>query len=544
MNQTYFWQSAYGIAATALWPQTRGQGVTVAVVDTGVDLSHPDLAANLWINPSASDSLVNGVNGYNFYDNNTDPSDQYGHGTHVAGIIAAADNGTGIVGVAPEAKIMAVRVGDDQGGIRLSAAIQGIEYAAREGAKVINLSWGGGSDDPALRQAIKDVGAQGALVVVAAGNEGMSESDSPSFPAADGLSNEISVASTNQANQLSFFSSYGPGVDIAAPGESILSDWLAGGYKEEMGTSMAAPMVSGVAALLFSLHPEATPEQVRQALILGAQPLPSLLGKVVAAGLLNAPGALQALESPPPEQPRSGFMAVGSGHFRVFDPTTVKQPTSTDGWPFRVSKTFSWTPLVSSDLEAYRLLLNGQVVAILPPTASRLTVHVLPAGSYHWQIVAEQISGRQVVASFNGQPEPDLLQPGRRAAALPTASTAPILRPARSQRAHSLRVSLNGQAALHRLGLKVYVALFKDNKQLRSAQLGDKPLTLKIGVGNYTLTSSVIVCHGHCLLRGGYSLPPISVADQTLATVTPVCRRISAAPGYECSGSQVSLRNR
>lgn len=225
-----------GISALDAWESTLGSGQVIAVVDTGVDLTHPDLQPNLWSNPleaagvpgldEDSNGKVDDVHGYDFVDDDGDPDDYEFHGTHVAGTAAAvADNSVGIAGVAPQAEIMAVRVLDGDGSGFTSEIVPGIAYAAEHGADVINLSLGGpGGSDPATEEAVELAGSKGAIVVAAAGNEGANNDVKPHAPCVLPQANLICVAALDQSGRLSTFSNYGTkSVDLAAPGRSILS---------------------------------------------------------------------------------------------------------------------------------------------------------------------------------------------------------------------------------------------------------------------------------------------------------------------------------
>ncbi|MDD5136165.1 MAG: S8 family peptidase, partial [Candidatus Omnitrophica bacterium] len=278
--------------ANVAWDTTQGEGVIVAVSDTGVDYNHPDLKANMW-----QDSR--GKCGYNFVSNNTDPMDDFGHGTHCAGTIAAVgNNNLGIIGIAPKAKIMAVKGLDSNGSGNIEALAQTIQYAADNGADVISCSWGGMIPDSytEIRDAIRyATNVRNSVVVAAAGNSNL-DVERYSFSPAN-IKEVITVSAFNSKDQKAYFSNHGAKIDVAAPGggdnegaypeRSILSlkaslavpDMLGGSkkplviggyYLRQAGTSMACPHVSGVAALIKSLHHDFTPEQVRQAIRVGS----------------------------------------------------------------------------------------------------------------------------------------------------------------------------------------------------------------------------------------------------------------------------------
>ena len=273
------------------WRTSVGGAVTVAVLDTGVDASHPDLAPNMWHDPAGGASGVDVIGG-------GEPTDPNGHGTAVAGIIAArGNNGVGGTGVAQDARIMAVRVlGADAVGTT-ATVVQGMRYALAHGARVINLSLSGPDRSQALEEQIQAAQAQGVLVVAAAGNQGANLDVRPSYPAAYPEPNVIAVASTGPNATLSSFSDRGAGaVDLAAPGEDVLAPSPGGSYDRWSGTSAAAPEVAGAAVLLEAASPGASADQVRNALLGGARRLPSLSG-AVAAGQLDAGAAMQRLVS-------------------------------------------------------------------------------------------------------------------------------------------------------------------------------------------------------------------------------------------------------
>ncbi len=209
-----------GVGALEAWEATMGSGQVIAVVDTGVDLTHPDIAANLWENP-APDPIDEDVHGYDFVDDDGDPDDYEFHGTHVAGTAAAiANNEEGVAGVAPEAEIMAVRVLDGDGSGFTAEIAAGIAYAAEHGADVINLSLGGpAGGDEATEDAIELAASKEAVVVAAAGNEGVDNDEEPHTPCALPQANLICVAALNRSGGLASFSNFGAeSVDLAAPG--------------------------------------------------------------------------------------------------------------------------------------------------------------------------------------------------------------------------------------------------------------------------------------------------------------------------------------
>ncbi|NVC93521.1 peptidase S8/S53 subtilisin kexin sedolisin [Vibrio natriegens] len=287
------------IDANLAWDITTGShDVIVAVIDTGVDYNHEDLAGNMWVNTGSS----GGIHGYDFYNDDNDPMDEHGHGTHVAGTICAqGNNQVGVAGVAWQCQIMALRFLGADGSGYTSDAISAIEYAVENGAKISNNSWGGEPEySDGLYAAIQNAAVSGHLFIAAAGNGGSdgigdNNDSTPDYPSSFNLANIISVASTNANDDLSSFSNYGNSrVDLGAPGEDIVSTYtIAGDYEIASGTSMAAPHVAGVAVLVASMHPEWGYAEIKNHILTTTRPLSSLAGKTVTGGVLNALNAVQ-----------------------------------------------------------------------------------------------------------------------------------------------------------------------------------------------------------------------------------------------------------
>ncbi len=298
----------YKIGADRAWAQTRGsRNVIVAVIDTGVDYNHPDLAANMWRNPNYGRTAATGVDaqgarishdlvGWDFVHNDNLPYDDGGHGTHVAGTIGAAgNNGRGVSGVSQRVSIMAVKFLGSNGSGDTAAAIRGIDYAISRGAKVLNNSWGGrGGPNTALRDAIQRSANADALFVASAGNSGTDNDSYFSFPASFQVSNMITVAATTSRDLFANFSNRGARtVHMGAPGQSIYSTMRGGKYGYMSGTSMAAPHVSGAAALVWAAHPNWTAAEVKQKLMYSGDPLPGLRGRTISGRRLNVYNALR-----------------------------------------------------------------------------------------------------------------------------------------------------------------------------------------------------------------------------------------------------------
>jgi subtilisin family serine protease len=298
------------IDAPRAWGFTTGRAETiVAVIDSGLDTRHPDLASRLWTNPleipgNGRDDDANGyaddVHGWNFLANTADVRDDDGHGTQVAGIIAASANGGGAVaGIDWRARVMPLKFIDAQGDGFISDAVRAIRYAVDNGARVINASWGTPDPSPALNRAIRDAGRRGVVFVTAAGNDARNTDVDRSYPASLRQPGMITVAALNPAGRLAAFSNNGPHtVHLAAPGVRVLTTDLGGGYATISGTSMAAPFATGVAALVAAQNPTWGAAEIVQRIVATARPLRSLRGQVLSGGLLDAGAALDPAVPP------------------------------------------------------------------------------------------------------------------------------------------------------------------------------------------------------------------------------------------------------
>ena len=298
------------ISAERAWERTTGsKDVVVAVIDTGIDFKHPDLAPNAWVNVKELNGVagvdddgngyVDDIHGYDFVNNDGDPTDDQGHGSHCAGTIGArGDDGSGVAGVNWNVSLMAVKFLDANGSGSLANAIKAIDYARINGAKIMSNSWGGGPKMSTLEDAIELTRQAGILFVAAAGNDGSDNDVTPAYPASYDSDNIISVAAVDARGDLADFSNYGVmRVDIAAPGVGIYST-VPGGFDTYSGTSMATPHVSGVAALLLADQPNLTYQELKAKLFSSARPLRSLQGAIATGGILDAYYALSGDPTP------------------------------------------------------------------------------------------------------------------------------------------------------------------------------------------------------------------------------------------------------
>jgi len=384
------------ISALEGWSRIRSaQPVTVAVIDTGVQIDHPDLAGRIWVNPGEipgngldddGNGLVDDVNGWDFDAGDASLHDDAAgdrHGTHVAGVIAARrGNGVGIAGVADNARIMPLKFISASGTGWNVDAVSAIQYAVAKGARVINASFGGPSYDQVLCDAISWANAQGVLVVVAAGNSGANLDSAGAWPAKCPAPDLVTVTSFGHTGALSPFSNRSAThVDLAAPGEVTIST-VPGGYAYMSGTSMATPHVAGVAATVLGQSPLLTPAQVRQTLLGGAVAVPDLASAVAGGRRLDLDGALAAAgvaPGPDTEAP-AAFTLIGP---RDGAATGLRRLA------------FSWSPSADtgSGLSHYRLLIDGQIAADGVGTTSATPAKPLAPGTYAWAVEAVDRAG-------------------------------------------------------------------------------------------------------------------------------------------------------
>lgn len=299
-----------GVNAPAAWAQTTGSASTViAVIDSGVDFTHPDLRDNLWLNKEkaagaqakAGDSYAGDLHGWDWVANSPNTVDESGHGTQVAGLIAAVgDNNEGITGVMWRASLMSLRVLDKDNKGTVADAVEAIDYAVAHGAHVINCSWGLNEPSVALKEAIVRAGMRDVTVVTSAGNGAQSLAETPHYPASYGMPYVLSVAATGKTEELSAASNWISAV--AAPGEELLTTKSGGGYELFSGTSASAAVVSGIAGLVKTLRPRLKTELTQGLILRGTRKVPALEEKIMSGGVVDLTGALAALTTLRPDE--------------------------------------------------------------------------------------------------------------------------------------------------------------------------------------------------------------------------------------------------
>ncbi len=382
------------ISAREAWAATTGSAsVVVGVLDSGVELDHPDLAANLWTNPGGLGGCPAGTHGFDAVDGDCFPSDPAGHGTHVAGIVGAVGgNGIGVSGVSPVVGLLALRMLD--GGLNgdVSDAVTALDRAVQLRAagvpiRVLNASWTGTDESRALRDALVAAGQAGLMVVAAAGNQGVDIDRHPSYPCSYRLPTVVCVAASDNRDVLDVLSDRGTAtVDLAAPGTAVNSTWVGHGYATASGTSMAAPHVTGAAALALAER-DRDPVALRTELVAAVDSVPALAMATASGGRLDACLALDACRGGPGPGPPA-MLSARQAHGSVT--LTWRAPASTGDAP----------------LTGYSLTVPGEPVArILPPGATGTTVGGLVDNrTYTFGLAAVTSSGVGPPATVRAQP--------------------------------------------------------------------------------------------------------------------------------------------
>ena len=358
--------------------RTSAASIIVAVLDSGVQWSHPDLDGNIWSNADEipgngidddNNGFVDDVRGWDFFDNDNNPDDPDGHGTHCAGTIGAeGNNGIGVAGVAWDVQIMPLRFIGPFGG-STSDAIAALNYAVANGAQISNNSWGGGGFSTALRDAISDAGAAGHLFVAAAGNNGVNTDSSAHYPSSYTNDNIISVAAIDNRDARASFSNFGASsVDLGAPGVDIASTYSGSSYVWSSGTSMAAPHVSGAAAVLWAANPTWTYTQVRDRLFATVRPTSAMNNITATGGVLNLQAALGSGGGDPPANtpPSVTIASPSSGSTFNAGASVTFSGGATDAEDGNLSGSVVWT---SS--------LNGQI-----GTGASFSISTLSIGTH------------------------------------------------------------------------------------------------------------------------------------------------------------------
>jgi subtilisin family serine protease len=390
-GQTVNWMTGSAdadIDAREAWSVSTGSAdVTVAVIDTGMDASHPDLVANAWVNQGedCAGCRTNGVDddgngyvddwrGWDFVNGDNNPSDDNGHGTHVAGTIAAVgNNGLGVVGVTWSTKIMPLKFLSAAGSGTVADAISAILYANAKGVPILNNSWGGDDFSQALLDAIAQTDSNGALFVAAAGNSFTDTDVSPNYPSGYDSPNVISVGASDALDRRAWFSNYGAAsVDLSAPGANILSTWPGGSYRFQDGTSMGAPHVAGAAALVKAAQPGSTGAGLKALLLRSVDPVSLLAGTSRTGGRLNVDRAARCAGEARAwiDAPAQGFEVDAGGPLAV----RILAGNCSLATGVAVAASINGSPLQLDERG------DGLYTASLVPAAGPLTISVTATG--------------------------------------------------------------------------------------------------------------------------------------------------------------------
>jgi subtilisin family serine protease len=375
------------IDAPEAWAVVTGsRDVLVAVIDTGVDYTHPDIADNYWNNPGetgldadGNDKTTNGIDddgngyiddfrGWDFVNSDNDPIDDNDHGTHCAGTIGGHGNeGTGVAGVNWEVSIVGVKFLSAGGSGSLADAVSAIEYSTTLGVFLSSNSWGGGGFSETMNAAIEEAEAQGILFIAAAGNLTSDNDVSPHFPSSYEGSNVIAVAATDHDDGMASFSSYGLlSVDVGAPGVDILSSVPGNEYNKFSGTSMATPHVAGLAALIKSAYPDAESAMIKSRILNTVDPVTALDGKVATGGRINAFNSLEDDSIPP--NAATNLVVEGATATSVTISFDAAGDDGDQGSARRYDLRYSEFPIVSDD--QWNSAQRGSVTFIISPAGT------------------------------------------------------------------------------------------------------------------------------------------------------------------------------
>ena len=387
------------VKAVDAWDITTGShDIIIGIIDTGMDYNHPDLVDNRWVNPG---NLPGSTYGYSTLNAAQDPMDSDSHGTHVAGTIGASgNNGTGVVGVNWNVTLLPCQFLGPTGG-STAGAIECINYftdlKVNHGVdiKATNNSWGGGGFSETLKAAIESAGDAGILFIAASGNDGGNADSTPMYPAAYDSDIIVSVASTDRNDAMSGFSNYGAtSVDLGAPGSAILSTVPGAGYASFSGTSMASPHVAGAAALLWSVNPELSPQEMKAILMDSGDALPALEGKTVSGKRLNLVNALDEADPTPSFKlslsPRTQQITAGDAAQYTLDIGNIAD------WMGDVALSVDVQPALAGVSLSASTAQPGQSVTLDVTTSAET-----PWGNYQFTITGTDAATGELVKSVN-----------------------------------------------------------------------------------------------------------------------------------------------
>ncbi|WP_394391350.1 S8 family serine peptidase [Shewanella woodyi] len=387
------------IDAVEAWDISTGDSdVVVAVIDTGVDYNHEDLQDNMWTNPNEiagngidddGNGVIDDIHGYSAIDDDGDPMDGNGHGTHVSGTIGAkGNNGVGVAGVNWDVSIIGCQFLDAGGSGSTAGAIACIDYVTNlkvnhgVDVKASNNSWGGGGFSQALKDSIESGGDAGILFVAAAGNSASDNDASPSYPASYDSAAVMAVASTDRNDNMSGFSQYGlTSVDIGAPGSAILSTTPGNNYSSFNGTSMATPHVVGAAALVWSINPDLSIEEMKQLLMDSGDSNADLTGKTVSGARLNVATALDMADPSP------------SYRFTVTPASQTIEAGSAASYDFSVGSVADWDGTVALTVEVSPALDGVSLSTDSVMAGDSFTLDVMTEATTSWGDYTITVSG-------------------------------------------------------------------------------------------------------------------------------------------------------
>jgi len=394
--------AAPAIGAGEAWTQSSGAGVLVAVLDTGVQLDHPDLAGAVWTNPGEvagngrdddSNGIVDDVRGANMLDLSANVADDNGHGTHVAGIVAARQaNGIGGSGLAHGARILPVKVLDATLAGNTDALARGIRYAVDEGARILNVSVNTDTSTYPVKDAVRYAGQQGAIIVASAGNNGRNIDLRPSYPASLSLTEPaiLSVAATTSAGRLWRLSNTGLlAVDIAAPGEHIVSTRNGSAYESRNGTSAAAPFVAASLALLAAARPDLPMSALRDTLV-DTTRRSDLLASLLGGGSLDVGAAMHRLRSGTAWRSASPVGATAGPTLRLRTASRTRAGSRA---------TLRWSTTGAGAVTRWRVSLNHRVVATVSAARRGVSRRMRRTGTHRWRVVGFAADGTKVVSA-------------------------------------------------------------------------------------------------------------------------------------------------